>query len=183
VKLADAHRLLYAQKFDSARAAYQELVGRFPQSAEAYLGLSMACRYSGHRDTALKLDSEAVGALINYANLLLPMRSGLLADMSDSERYAESERCLLKATASAHPFNAHAHIELWTSYMDRAGCPMRGTRRPSSARSNTTGNRCSTSRTTCWSAWIQTQSSSPAATTTPTRSGHCRVPATRSGRT
>jgi hypothetical protein len=62
VKLADAHRLLYAQKFDSAQAAYQELIGRFPQSAEAYLGLSMACRYSGHRDTALKLDSEAVGA-------------------------------------------------------------------------------------------------------------------------
>jgi hypothetical protein len=123
-RLAEAHRLFYAQRFDAARTAYRELVERFPQSAEAHLGLSMACRYLGQRDTALaearaafKLDSGAVGVLLNYANLVLPMRTGPLADMSDSARYAESERCLLKAAASDHPFNAHAHIELWASYM------------------------------------------------------------------
>ncbi|MBM3331858.1 tetratricopeptide repeat protein [candidate division WOR-3 bacterium] len=123
-KLTEAHRLFYVQKFDSAASLYRELVESFPQSAEAHLGLSLACRYLGQRDTALTearvafgLDSEAVGVLLNYANLMLPMRTGPLADMSDSARYAESERCLLKAAASNHPFNAHAHIELWASYM------------------------------------------------------------------
>ena len=123
-KLAAAHRLFYAQKFDSALVAYSELVENFPQSAEAHLGLSLACRYLNQRDTALTearvafgLDSAAVGVLLNYANLMLPMRTGPLADMSDSARYAESERCLLKAASSNHPFNAHAHIELWASYM------------------------------------------------------------------
>jgi len=122
--LVEAHRLLYETKFDMAKSAYQDLVKRFPQSAEAHLGLSIASRYMGQRDTAVaearaafKLDSEAVGVLLNYGNLLLPMRTGPLPDMSDSARYAESERCLLKAAASAHPFSAHAHIELWASYM------------------------------------------------------------------
>jgi len=123
-KLAEAHRLLYELKVDSARAAYQDLVGRFPNSAEAHLGLSMAYRYSGIRDTALTeartafgLDSVATGVLLNYADLMLPIRTGPIPDMTDSVRYAESERCNLKAAASAHPFNAHAHVSLWATYM------------------------------------------------------------------
>ena len=123
-KLADAHRLLYELKLDSAEAAYRDLVGRFPKSAEAHLGLSMAYRYAGVRDTALaeaqaalKLDPDAVGALLEYADLILPIRTGDLAGMSASERLAESERCNLKAAASSHPFSAHAHTTLWASYM------------------------------------------------------------------
>ncbi|HTW92121.1 MAG TPA: hypothetical protein VMH22_10480 [bacterium] len=123
-KLADAYRLLYALKLDSARAEYQDLVKRFPQSAEAHLGLSMAYRYSGVRDTALaeakaamKLDPDATGVLLDYADLILPMRTGDLASKSDSERFAEAERCNLKATASTHPFSAHAYTTLWASCM------------------------------------------------------------------
>jgi hypothetical protein len=125
-KLADAHRLLYDLKLDSAQAAYQGLVDSFPKSAEAHLGLSMAYRYSGGRGAALdevreahKLDPNATGVLLNYADLILPIRSGPVPDlqMSDSARYAESERCNLKAARSTHPLNAHAHISLWSSYM------------------------------------------------------------------
>jgi tetratricopeptide (TPR) repeat protein len=123
-KLADAQRLLYAFKLDSARTAYADLVQRYPQSAEAHLGLSMAYRYSGVRDTALAearaafgLDSEAVGVLLDYADLILPIRTGDLPGMSAAERYAEAERCNLKAANSTHPFGAHAHTALWASYM------------------------------------------------------------------
>jgi hypothetical protein len=125
-KLADAHRLLYELKVDSARIAYQHLVDSFPKSADAHLGLSMACRYSSRWDAALseareayKLDPNAAGVLLNYADLILPIRTGPLPDlrMSDSARYAESEKCMLKATRSRHPFNAHAHVSLWASYM------------------------------------------------------------------
>jgi hypothetical protein len=123
-QLVAAHRLLYALKFDSAQAVYYSLARQFPQSAEAHLGLSLADWYTGQRDTAMaegreafKLDSEAVGVLINYAKLMLPMRTGPIADASDSARYAQSEHWLLKAAASPHPFSAHAHIELWASYM------------------------------------------------------------------
>jgi tetratricopeptide (TPR) repeat protein len=123
-RLADAHRLLYALKLDSAQAAYQDLVRRFAQSAEAHLGLSMAYRYSGQRDTALtearvayELDPDAAGVLLNYADLVLPIWTGDLPGMSAAERFAESERCNLKAAASPHPFSAHAHTTLWVSYM------------------------------------------------------------------
>jgi len=123
-RLADAHRLLYELKLDSARAEYQELVKRFPQSAEAHLGLSMVYRYSGVRDTALaeaqaafKLDPDAAGVLLNYADLILPIRTGDLPGMSAAERFAESERCNLKAAESSHPFSVHAHTGLWASYM------------------------------------------------------------------
>jgi hypothetical protein len=71
-QLVAAHRLLYGLKFDSAQAVYYTLVRQFPQSAEAHLGLSLADWYTGQRDTAVaegraafKLDSEAVGVLIN----------------------------------------------------------------------------------------------------------------------
>ncbi len=122
--LADAHRLFYELKLDSARAGYQDLVKRFPQSAEAHLGLSMAYRYSGVRDTALaearvafELDPDAAGVLLNYADLILPIRTGDIAGMSAAERFAESERCNLKVAESSHPFSAHAHTALWASYM------------------------------------------------------------------
>ena len=123
-RLADAHRLLYELRFDTAQARYQALVASLPQSAEAHLGLSIACRYAGSRDMAFSeagaafaLDSAAAAVLLNYGNLLMPMRTGPVTDLSDSARYAESERLLLKAAASHHPFNAHAHIELWAGYM------------------------------------------------------------------
>ncbi|MBN2464003.1 hypothetical protein JXD38_00050 [candidate division WOR-3 bacterium] len=126
-KLAAAHRLLYSATYDTALAMYKDLVARYPQSAEAYLGLSMAWRYAGRLDSALvnarqalQLDSEAVGVLLNYAALNEPLRTGSLAplpDESDSARYAESERCDLKAAASDHPFNAHANLQLWGCYM------------------------------------------------------------------
>jgi hypothetical protein len=122
--LADAHRLLYEMKLDSARAEYLDLVKRFPGSPEAHLGLSMTYRYAGARDTALteaqaalKLDPDAVGVLLDYADLVLPIRTGDLAGMSREERLAESERCNLKAAVSTHPFSAHAHTTLWASYM------------------------------------------------------------------
>jgi len=124
--LAEAYRLLYELKLDSAQAAYQDLNSRFPQSAEALLGLSLAYRYSGKRDVALfgareayKLDPDAAGVLLAYADLILPIRTGPIDDMSDSARFAESERCNLKAAKSAHPLNAHAHVSLWASYMAR----------------------------------------------------------------
>jgi len=111
-------------KFDSARAQYQDLVKRFPQSAEAHLGLSMAYRYSGMRNTALteartalELDPDAAGVLLNYADLILPIRTGDIPGKSAAERFAESERCNLRAAASSHPFSAHAHTDLWASYM------------------------------------------------------------------
>ena len=123
-KLAEAYRLLYELKLDSAEAAYQDLHNRFPQSAEALLGLSMAYRYTGKRDVArfgareaYKLDPDAAGVLLDYADLILPFRTGSLEDMSDSARSAESERCNLKAAKSAHPLNAHAHVSLWATYM------------------------------------------------------------------
>ncbi len=123
-KLAEAHRLLYELKLDSAQAAYESLVANHVQSAEAHLGLSMVYRYAGQREAALngareayKLDPDAVGVLLDYADLNLPIRTGPLPDVSDSVRFAESERCNLKAAASTHPFNAHAHVSLWVSYM------------------------------------------------------------------
>src|SRR5512138_2114103 len=58
--LATAYRMFYAQRTDSARQIYLDLVGRFPASAEAHLGLSMVYRYSGMRDSAL---AEARAAL------------------------------------------------------------------------------------------------------------------------
>ena len=126
-ELAAAYRLFYEQKTDSARQIYQDLVGRFPSSAEAHLGLSMVYRYSGMRDSALaearaafKLDSEAVGVLLDYADLIVPGRNAPLADMTDSARYVESDRCNLKAAKSKHPFNAHANVQLLTGYLARA---------------------------------------------------------------
>ena len=123
-KLADAYRLLYALKFDSARTTYQELVRSLPTSAEAHHGLSMAYRYTGMRDTALteartalELDPDATGVLLNYADLVLPIRTGDIPGKSATERFAESERSNLKAAASTHPLSAHAHTTLWASYM------------------------------------------------------------------
>lgn len=126
-KLAIAHQLFYAAVYDSAQAIYRDLADRFPQSAEAHHGLGMTYRYIARLDSAmvnarraLELDSEAVGTLLNYADLNQPLRTGTLAalpDVSDSARYAESERCNLKAAASNHPFNAHANLQLWSGYM------------------------------------------------------------------
>jgi hypothetical protein len=125
-ELAGAYKLLYELRLDTVQQVYQGLVRRFPQSAEAHLGLSMAHRYYSRMDTALtearkayELDSAATGVLLNYADLLLPLRTGPIPDMTDSARYAESDRCNLKAAASTHPLNAHAHVSLWASYMAR----------------------------------------------------------------
>jgi hypothetical protein len=126
-QLAAAYRLFYAQKTDSARQIYLDLVGRFPASAEAHLGRSMIYRYSGMRDSALaearaalKLDSEAVGVLLDYADLIVPGRNAPVPDMTDSARYAEADRANLKAAKSKHPLNAHANVQLLTGYMARA---------------------------------------------------------------
>jgi hypothetical protein len=125
-KLAEAYQLLYDLRLDTAPALYADLVKSYAQSAEAHLGLSMACRYTGNRDSALaearralKLDSAATGVLLNYADLILPHRSGPIPDMTDSARYAESDHYNLKAAASKHPFSAQAHVSLWFSYMER----------------------------------------------------------------
>lgn len=125
--LAEAYRFFYEARFDTTPALYTALVERYPQSAEAHLGLSMTYRYTGNRDTArvlarraYELDSAAVGVLLDYADLIVPVRNGPIPDMTDSARYAESDRFCLKAAASTHPFNAHANVQLLTSYMARA---------------------------------------------------------------
>jgi len=125
--LATAYDFLYSAMYDSALAKYQDLAVRYPQSAEAHLGLSMAYRYTARMDSALvearqalQLDSEAVGVLLDYADLNQPLRTGMLAvlpGVSDSARYAESERYDQQAAASNHPFNAHANLQLWSCYM------------------------------------------------------------------
>ena len=187
--LAEAYRLFYAQKTDSARQIYQDLVGRFPQSAEAHLGLSMAYRYLSNRDTALaearaalKLDSAAVGALLDYADLIAPGRTGPVPDMTDSARFAEADRANLKAAKSKHPLNAYANVQLLITWRG-PGSPTHGTRLPSSAASATTRSRCSTTPATSWSAWNRTRSSSQTAITIRTRSGRCNTVDNRSGRT
>jgi hypothetical protein len=126
-ELAEAYQLLYTLKTDSALKLYEDVAGRFPRSAEAHLGLSMAYRYSAMRDTALVeartaygLDSAAVGVLLDYSDLIAPNRNAPVSDMTDSARYAESDRLDLLAAASTHPLNAHANVQLLTSYMARA---------------------------------------------------------------
>jgi hypothetical protein len=123
-KFAAAYRQLYELKFDSAQAAYQELARRLPKSAEAHLGLSMTYRYTNFPSEALAearealaLDPDATGVLLNYADLILPIRAATVEGMSDAERYAESERSNLKAAGTPHPLSAHAHTGLWASYM------------------------------------------------------------------
>jgi len=125
--LAEAHRFFYEARFDTTPALYADLVKRYPQSAEAHLGLSMTYRYTGSRDTArtearkaYELDSAAAGVLLNYADLIVPVRNGPIPDMTDSARFAESDRFCLKAAASTHRFNAHANVQLLASYMVRA---------------------------------------------------------------
>jgi len=125
--LAEAYKFFYQARFDTTPALYADLVNRYPQSAEAHLGLSMTYRYTGNRDTArvearkaYELDSAAVGVLLDYADLIVPVRNGPIPDMTDSARYAESDRWCLKAATSSHPFNAHANVQLLTSYMSRA---------------------------------------------------------------
>jgi len=123
-QLADAYRQFYDLKFDSAQTSYRELVQKFPQSAEAHLGLSMALRYLNFPDDALAearkalaLDPGAAGVLLNYADLVLPIRAARVEGMTDEERYAESEKYNLKAAGMSHPLNAHAHTGLWAAYM------------------------------------------------------------------
>jgi len=125
-ELAEAYQFLYALRLDTAPALYADLVKRYPESAEAHLGMSMAYRYSGHLDSALtearmalELDSAATGVLLDYADLILPFRTGPVPGMTDSARYAESDRRNLKAAASKHPFSVQAHVSLWISYMAR----------------------------------------------------------------
>jgi len=125
-ELAGAYKLLYELRLDTVQQVYQGLVRQFPKSAEAHLGLSMTYRYFNRMDSALaearqayELDTAATGVRLNYADLLLPLRTGPIPDVTDSARYAESDRLNLKAAASTHPLNAQAHVSLWTSYMAR----------------------------------------------------------------
>ncbi|OYD16343.1 hypothetical protein CH330_03180 [candidate division WOR-3 bacterium JGI_Cruoil_03_51_56] len=124
-QLASAYDLLYSMKLEQAKIAYRKVAKKFPNSAEAHLGLSIAYRYL-HRlpkavtenQRALELDSNAVAVQCNYADLLTPHRGAKLKEaLNDSARYVLSNSYYLKAANSGHPISAYAHIGLWTNYM------------------------------------------------------------------
>ena len=80
-RLTSAYDLFYNLEFDPARNIYREIVANFPDKVEGYIGMSMANRYLGLRmealadcRKALSLDSNAVAALLNYADLIPPFR-------------------------------------------------------------------------------------------------------------
>jgi tetratricopeptide (TPR) repeat protein len=122
-RLAKAYALLYGQKFDEAKAAYEKLVADFPQSAEAHLGLSMALRYlrdlnqaAVESKKALDLDPDAIGAQLDYGDLVAPYRGAQLPEsLSDEERVEKSNELMLKAAGSSHPLSAYAHTQLWVN--------------------------------------------------------------------
>ncbi len=126
-ELAAAYDLLYDLKLKEAKAIYQELVDSFPNSAEAHLGLSMVYRYAGNIpralevcEKALELDSNAIGTLINYADLLAPIRGFKLETaLSDSARTARGIAAYEQVLESKHPFATYVHTGLWTAYVTR----------------------------------------------------------------
>lgn len=127
--LASAYDLLYGLKFVDAKNTYEKIVEKFPTSAEAHLGLSMSYRYLGRLneavtecEQALALDSNAVGSLLNYADLLVPFRGAKLKEnLSDSTRYALAQIYYEKALKSKHPLATYTHIGLWNIYSIWAG--------------------------------------------------------------
>ncbi len=124
-QLATAYDLLYDLKFDTAKVIYQKVIDKFPNNAEAHLGISITYRYTGKTDDALiecqkalELDSNAVGIQLNYAELLAPYRRIKLKEpLSDSARYALSIAYFQKAESSSHPLSAYSHIGLWANYI------------------------------------------------------------------
>jgi tetratricopeptide (TPR) repeat protein len=123
-ELASAYNLLYSMQFKNAFAIYETIVKKYPTSAEAHLGLSMAYRYLGKPNEALfegarafVLDSNAVGVLLNYADLLTPFRGAKLKEnLSDSVRSALAIFYYEKALKSNNPLRDYAHLGLWNVY-------------------------------------------------------------------
>ncbi len=124
-KLADAYRLLYGLEFDRARELYAEVAQRFPNSAEAHLGLSMALRYLGDRretfvesQKAYELDPDAAGVLCNHADLLASYRGIELPEpLTGEERNRLSNELDARAARLRHPLNAYPHTQLWANHM------------------------------------------------------------------
>jgi len=123
-ELASAYKLLYGIQLKDAKTSYENVIAKFPTSAEAHLGLSMAYRYLGKLNDAviecqqaLALDSNAVGSLLNYADLLAPFRGAKLKEnLSDSTRCAMAILYYEKALKSNHPLATYAHLGLWNIY-------------------------------------------------------------------
>ena len=123
--MAAACNLLYATKYDSACQAYSDLVRDYPGSAEAHLGLSIADRCVGRRESAyveakraLALEPEGTGVLCNYADLLQPARGAYLADaMNDSARFEASIAAAGKAARTGHRYAAYSHFTSWVDYL------------------------------------------------------------------
>jgi tetratricopeptide (TPR) repeat protein len=115
----------YSDQYDSARQAYAELAQKYPTSAEAHLGLSMANRYLFQRDSAfaeaekvLALDPEGTGGLCNYADLLQPGRGPYkTGPQGDGMRYAASIAAATKAAKTSHRYATYAHVSLWVDYI------------------------------------------------------------------
>lgn len=124
-RLVAACSLLYATSYDSARQAYTDLVRDYPGSAEALLGLSLADRCIGQRESAyveakraLALDPQGTGVLCNYADLLQPARGAYSSDtMSDSARFEASVAAAGKAARTGHRYAVYAHFTLWVDYI------------------------------------------------------------------
>lgn len=124
-QLAAAYDLVYNLKFDTAKVIYQQILKKYPNSAEVHLGLSMVARYAGSYSDAidecqkaLALDPAAVGAQINYADLLAPYRGAKMkVPLSDSARYDTSISYYEKAFGSTHPLATYAHIGLFGAYL------------------------------------------------------------------
>jgi tetratricopeptide (TPR) repeat protein len=135
-QLASAWKLLYQQQFAYAREAYRQIVTKFPTSAEAHLGLSMAYRYLRKSDSALaecgkalEFDSAAVAVLLNYADLI--GKAGTLPAFAPKTggvpvfpaRFALSNAYYEKALTSPHPLAVYAHIGLWANYFRTGQLP------------------------------------------------------------
>jgi tetratricopeptide (TPR) repeat protein len=124
-QLATTYNFFYNLKFDTAKVIYQQILKKFPNSAEAHLGLSMVERYIGNLgdavadcQKALALDPAAVAAQINYADLLAPYRGAKPKEpLTDSARYAIGISYYEKALNSNHPLAAYAHIGLFGDYL------------------------------------------------------------------
>jgi tetratricopeptide (TPR) repeat protein len=127
--LANGYDLLYGMKFEEAKAEYQKLVQKYPNSAETHLGLSMAIRYLDDGTRALveckktlELDPDAIGAQINFADLILPMRGAKVEPpISDSARNAIGVEYCRKALKSTHPLSTYAHTTLFAIYLGGYG--------------------------------------------------------------
>jgi tetratricopeptide (TPR) repeat protein len=124
-QLAAAYDLVYNLKLDTAKVIYQQVLKKFPNSAEVHLGLSMVARYAGSYSDAidecqkaLTLDPAAVGAQINYGDLLAPYRGAKMkAQLSDSARYDSSISYYEMALKSNHPLATYAYIGLFGAYL------------------------------------------------------------------